>query len=695
MSKLEEETSRDGHVVRLLNNLTFDVEDGAAENDGDTSLSDMDEVLEAEFPLLYADDVAQRGYLGISISVDGGYEESLPVTTSAGNGCGPQGKAVDIVLEDDKGRPLLESMRSNCQDGSFRFQEIYESEGGIPATGNRHSVLLDAFRTEESGIEEYPRGISQGGLLASMRNIVGKLNTQLESPVLNDRDNEHGDAVCTPNVVPESQTENTAQDAAHQAMAMLHSDPALGVPAEKEPDEKQEKKAARQKRLADERKQHYLAVIAPRDVSRPDIGSSLEDLKTTRRVSSKAKSPTLVDKGTEEPILSGLDISTECFAPTCTGKESTVLDEDGTVPERRSTRLQSKKTRQKTDKESGDETDTRPKKKMGGISKNTDRSSSPERRKRGRDDRSVPDKPQQTANRTPKQSRRNSSTTPAVSPKVLKKEKGQKSASTAEIDFSKPPEKVGCPKCRFRGCRKCRGYTLAELRQWEQQNSQGIKKDTEAIPNLSGTTTKHNKKQKGNELQLLHGYTFLVTILDKSLKRTVAEEITSLGGKIEDNLSNILKDSGGNVRTRKSPADQSKMLLVTNNVKNKTIKAILARVAGIAFVTPGWVHACKVKNSVDSLSPRSPNVLLGRNTEGMGPVLQDLRIRLVIDKKNTATKMFGSLLKHLGATLVPGLDPELGHGACDLVLYGTPCCMDSFEFPLYCILCSTLSYDLM
>jgi hypothetical protein len=150
----------------------------------------------------------------------------------------------------------------------------------------------------------------------------------------------------------------------------------------------------------------------------------------------------------------------------------------------------------------------------------------------------------------------------------------------------------------------------------------------------------------------------------------VIEEITSMGGKIEDNLSNILKGSGTNVRTRKSSTDQSNTLVVTNNAKNKTIKAILARVAGIPFVTPDWVHACKEKNSVGSLSTRSPNVLLGRNTKGVGPMLQNLRILLVIDKKNKATKMFETLVKHLGATCVASLDPELGHGACDLILYG-------------------------
>lgn len=36
--------------------------------------------------------------------------------------------------------------------------------------------------------------------------------------------------------------------------------------------------------------------------------------------------------------------------------------------------------------------------------------------------------------------------------------------------FLNPPSKVGCSKCRYKGCRKCRGYTLKELKEWESQN---------------------------------------------------------------------------------------------------------------------------------------------------------------------------------------------------------------------------------
>lgn len=676
MIKLEEESLRDGHIVRLLKNLTFDVEDIVAEDDGESSLSDLDEVLRKEFPLLYRDDVAQRGYIGVSISVEAGCEESMARTNSAGNG--PQEeKPIEQksgeVLDDGKGRPLLESMRSNCQDGSFRFQEPHESEGGVPTMGGRHSLLPDAFRTEESAIEECPRGISQSGLLASMRNMVGKLNTQLESPVLNDRDNDQGDAMCTPNIVPESQTEIAAQNAANQGMDMLLSDPVNGVPAENETDQKRERKAARQRQLANQRKQHYSAVMAPRDVSRPDIGSSLQNLKTRRRVSSRAKSPAVVEKGTEEPILSGLGISTECFAPTCTDKEEdTALNEDEAVPARRSNRRQTTQVKTKATKGRSSKRGPCAAKKDGGMTKKTGPSQSPvvlEKRKRARNDDVVPKKP----STTPKRTRQRRSTTPAVSAKVPNEEKDQTPALNAKIDFTIPPEKVGCPKCRWRGCKKCRGYTLAELREWEEQNTVK-KKRGEPTPIHSevsaGTMMKQSKKQKEKQQHLLQGFTFLVTILDKSLKGIVLEEITSMGGKIEDNLSNILKGSRANVQTRKSSTDQSNMLVVTNNAKNKTIKAILARVAGIPFVTPDWIHACREKNSVGSLGTRSPNVLLGRDTKGMGRMLQDLRILLVIDKKNKATKMFETLLRHLGATRVASLDPELGHGTCDLVLYG-------------------------
>eukprot|EP00889_Picochlorum_renovo_P000380 jgi/Picre1/27410/NNA_000377.t1 len=429
--------------------------------------------------------------------------------------------------------------------------------------------------------------------------------------------------------------------------------------------------------------------MAPRDVSRPDIGSSLPKLKTRRRVSSKVKSPGGVEKGTEEPILSGLGISTEVFAPTCTDKEDTALNEDETLPERRSKRRQSKQGTKKTTTGTRSKRDASAPKNSDGMVKNNGVSQGPvvsekhkrgthdgvvaEKRKRGTHDDVVPEKVSATPKRTRR--RRSTSATPVVSAKVSKKDKDQTPAPKAKkIDFTNPPEKVGCPKCRWKGCKKCRGYTLAELREWEQQNSLKKVKNDGHTPNHSersaGTMVKQSKKQKNEkQLQLLQGFAFFVTILDKSVKHMVIEEITSMGGKIEDNLSNILKGSGTNVRTRKSSTDQSNTLVVTNNAKNKTIKAILARVAGIPFVTPGWVHACKEKNSVGSLSTRSPNVLLGRNTKGVGPMLQNLRILLVIDKKNKATKMFETLVKHLGATCVASLDPELGHGTCDLILY--------------------------
>jgi hypothetical protein len=37
--------------------------------------------------------------------------------------------------------------------------------------------------------------------------------------------------------------------------------------------------------------------------------------------------------------------------------------------------------------------------------------------------------------------------------------------------FLRPPENAGCSKCRFRGCRKCRGYTLRELKQWQAEQN--------------------------------------------------------------------------------------------------------------------------------------------------------------------------------------------------------------------------------
>jgi origin recognition complex subunit 1 len=54
--------------------------------------------------------------------------------------------------------------------------------------------------------------------------------------------------------------------------------------------------------------------------------------------------------------------------------------------------------------------------------------------------------------------------------------------------FTNPPPRNGCPKCRFTGCKACRGFTKAELRQWQEQEgiipkSDGIgaAKETRAV----------------------------------------------------------------------------------------------------------------------------------------------------------------------------------------------------------------------
>lgn len=38
--------------------------------------------------------------------------------------------------------------------------------------------------------------------------------------------------------------------------------------------------------------------------------------------------------------------------------------------------------------------------------------------------------------------------------------------------FLNPPKKVGCSKCRYKGCTKCRGYTLRELDRWIEENGE-------------------------------------------------------------------------------------------------------------------------------------------------------------------------------------------------------------------------------
>jgi Cdc6-like AAA superfamily ATPase/ribosomal protein L13E len=44
--------------------------------------------------------------------------------------------------------------------------------------------------------------------------------------------------------------------------------------------------------------------------------------------------------------------------------------------------------------------------------------------------------------------------------------------------FINPPSKIGCSKCRHKGCKRCRGYTLDELKRWQEERGQGVDAQT-------------------------------------------------------------------------------------------------------------------------------------------------------------------------------------------------------------------------
>jgi origin recognition complex subunit 1 len=49
--------------------------------------------------------------------------------------------------------------------------------------------------------------------------------------------------------------------------------------------------------------------------------------------------------------------------------------------------------------------------------------------------------------------------------------------------FTNPPKRDGCPKCRFAGCKACRGFTMAEMRQWQEQEGIIPKSDSKPSSN--------------------------------------------------------------------------------------------------------------------------------------------------------------------------------------------------------------------
>lgn len=98
-------------------------------------------------------------------------------------------------------------------------------------------------------------------------------------------------------------------------------------------------------------------------------------------------------------------------------------------------------------------------------------------------------------------------------------------ASTSS-KFAMAPEKAGCSKCRYKGCRECRGYTLAELRQFQAQqgnaaaaggdNAQKKAKETKvAVATTTTTTTTTAKTTKMTTTKTMCGQGSAVGDADK------------------------------------------------------------------------------------------------------------------------------------------------------------------------------------
>lgn len=238
--------------------------------------------------------------------------------------------------------------------------------------------------------------------------------------------------------------------------------------------------------------------------------------------------------------------------------------------------------------------------------------------------------------------------------------------------FKTPPDLAGCSKCRYRGCRKCRGYTLSELKSWQRQhqstNDQPQLK--QAVPNQA--PMKNIEKSKLSNI--LRGLRFMISLPHKDSKSELGRMIQSMGGEVLDSLPS-LEDLVSHISIQESAKlnhslPEVKTVLVTNNGGSRTLKSIFARVMGIPVVSPDWVYECNKKSRLGGFRSRSPHVFIGKGNESFGKILEGLDIYLITESNSLYRKDLSALIQSLGGTLVQEVDPETKR--CDLVLFSDP-----------------------
>ena len=199
-------------------------------------------------------------------------------------------------------------------------------------------------------------------------------------------------------------------------------------------------------------------------------------------------------------------------------------------------------------------------------------------------------------------------------------------------DYVKEQRKVGCSKCRYVGCRACRGYTLKELAQ-----------------------------KKG----VLHGISFMISrdgnIVGTKAQAELVKIIEAMGGRVLASLSDLLELVQGKAKPKPNRVNA---VLVTSNATNRTLKCIAARVIGLPMISPGWIADCVEKKRLGGFTARTAHVLAGKGClRPSGPLLEQLKVKLVLEKPSANAQDIAALIKLLGG--VPGcFDAK-----ADLVLY--------------------------
>lgn len=218
-------------------------------------------------------------------------------------------------------------------------------------------------------------------------------------------------------------------------------------------------------------------------------------------------------------------------------------------------------------------------------------------------------------------------------------------------EYVKNQKKVGCSKCRYKGCKKCRGYTKAELRRWQEREGL-IPLPQAAKPAITRTAG------------ALDGIAFMIsrdgTAIGTKAQQELSRTIKSMGGRVLESLNDLLKIAQPSAR-----ATHADTVLVTNVATSRTLKCIGARVVGMPMITSKWIADCQQKKRLGGFTARSANVLIGKGgIRPCGPLLNQRRVYALIQRPSTHVQDINALVKLLGGVPVRGFDHKT-----DLVLY--------------------------